>query len=60
MGDDSGKIWTLSLQILYVVKMEYRLHYVSLTSKAKRDETLRQETLRKWTWWLSDGLLALH
>ena len=28
--------------------------------KKRGDETLRQETLRKWTWWLSGRLMALR
>ena len=68
-SDDSANFfcWTLNLQIyIFVIKMDNRLHFVSLTSNVKRahkrrgDETLRQETLRKWTWWLSGGLLALR
>ena len=35
-GDDSGKVWMLILQIQYVVKMNDRLHYISLSSDVKR------------------------
>ena len=36
LGDDSGKIWTLILQIHFVVKMDKRLHYVSLTAHKRK------------------------
>ena len=29
MGDGSGKVWTLTLQIHFVFKMDNRLHNVS-------------------------------
>ena len=58
--------WTLILQI-FVIRMHDRLHYVKSNIKYETgaqkkggDETLRQETLRKWTWWLSDCLVALR
>ena len=49
MDDDSGKIWTLILQINYVVKMDDRLHYVCLSSNVKqprkRDEKQDSATI---------------
>ena len=64
MGDDSGKVWTLILQIHYVFKMDNRLHYVSLQSNVKRTHKRKEERdsatieYSKWTLWLSDGLLS--
>ena len=36
MGDGSGKIRKLILQIHFVVKMNNRINYVNLTSNVKR------------------------
>ena len=35
IGDDSGKIWTLTLQIHFAVKMDNPLDHVRLTSEVK-------------------------
>ena len=36
MGGDTGRLWMLILQMHFVVKVDNRLHYVSLTSSVKR------------------------
>ena len=41
-------------------KIECETGALKKRKNKKSDKTLRQETLRKWTWWLSDCLVALQ
>ena len=49
ISKDSGKIWTVILQIHYVVKKDDRLQYVSLTSNVNKRKEGRDSPARDFT-----------